>query len=52
MVKGAAAIAAIGTAAYLYSASAPKTKRKIKRSTSKAVHSMGSAITDVSNMMR
>lgn len=43
MVKGAAMIAALGATAYLYGQASPSTKRKIKRSTNKAIHGIEAA---------
>lgn len=51
VVKGVLAVAAIGTATYLYSNSSPRTKRKIKRTTSNAMHSVGDAMNDVAQMI-
>ena len=51
MVKSAAAIAAVGTVAYMYTSSTPRTKKKIKRTTEKALHSMGNMMNDISSMM-
>ena len=51
VIKGIAAVAAVGTAAYLYSNSSPRTKRKIKRTTGKAMHSMGEMMNGITGMM-
>lgn len=51
VLKGAAAIAAVGTVAYMVSNSSPRTKRKIKKTTEKAMHSVGNAFSDMSAMM-
>lgn len=51
IIKGVAAVAAVGTAAYLYSNSSPRAKRKIRKTTGKAMHSMGDALNDISCMM-
>lgn len=51
ILKGAAAIAAVGTAAYLVSNSSPRTKRKMKKVAGKAMHSAGTAMNSVSDML-
>ncbi|MEG0614661.1 MAG: hypothetical protein RR540_02815 [Oscillospiraceae bacterium] len=51
VLKSAAAIAAVGTVAYMVNSASPRTKRKIKRTTGKALHSFGNAVSDISSMM-
>ena len=51
VIKGITAVAAVGTAAYLYSNSSPRTKRKIKKTTGKAIHSMTDMMNGISGMM-
>lgn len=51
MIKGAAFLAAAGMAAYLYSSSSERTKRKIKRGTGRALHSAGETLESVSKIM-
>ncbi len=51
MIKGAAALALVGTAAYLYSSSSPRTQRKIKKATGDAIHSAGNALDNVAKII-
>ena len=51
MIKSVATIAAAGTVAYMISSSSPSTRRKIKRTTGKALHSFGNVFNDISSMM-
>lgn len=44
MLKSAAALAVAGTAAYLYNAIPTSTKRKMRRTTGKAIHSLDNAV--------
>lgn len=43
MMKGAAMMAAVGTACYLYNNASPASKRKVKRTAGKALHSLEDA---------
>ena len=51
IVASAVALSAVGTAMYLYGNSTAKTKRKIKRTTEKAINSIGTAFEDISSLM-
>lgn len=51
VLKGVAAVAAVGTAAYLVSATSPRTKRKMKKVAEKTMHGVGTAMNNISDMM-
>lgn len=51
MIKTGTALAVLGTAAYLYNQAAPATRKKVRRSAGKAIHTFGDACNDISRMM-
>lgn len=51
MIKTGTALAALGAAAYFYNQATPATRRKVKRSAGKAIHTFGDACNDISKMM-
>ena len=51
IIKGTAAFALVGTAVYLYSSSTPRTQKKIRKTTGKALHSASDAFDNVARMM-
>lgn len=51
MIKTTAALAAVGTAAYMFSQASPASKRRMKRSAGRAIHSFGNVCNDISRMM-
>ncbi len=51
IIKGLTAVAVVGTAAYLYSTSSPRTKRRIKRTAGRALHSAGEIMSGFSGIM-
>lgn len=51
IVKTVAAVAAVGTAAFLYSNSSPRTKRRLKKTAGQYIHSMGEMMNSVSDMI-
>ena len=51
IVKSAATIAAAGTVAFMVSNSSPRTKKRLKKTTGRALHSIGNIVSDISAMM-
>lgn len=51
MVKSAVALTVVGTAMYMYSNSSARTKRRIKKTTEKALDSIGNTFNGISSMM-
>lgn len=51
MIKTASTLAVVGTAAYMISQASPASKRKMKRSAGRAIHSFGNVCNDISRMM-
>ncbi len=51
IVKSAVTMAAIGTAAYMFNNTSARTKKKIKKTSVRALHSIGNIVDGISKIM-